>query len=368
MLKCDFLIIGDNYFGLDAAINLSNKGNSVIYTSARILNDENDYLIEAQFLRNYISINPKFDLIKFNKELKQSKLVLQKKLEYHKTYKQLTILRGQPELNSQFIAGIHNFEHQELIKFKKCLYLPSARNFIVNNKIEESVEKNPMDLLISNLGIKQITIYSDKIVDIQLAFDICETNTNVTLITSSNLIEDLKIKQIKPSKLKLLSDKDIKIINKDNIITTSGIIKLGKLFYNYNSLVNHYYYRLNESLLNTIQVYGDSLNQNLESYQLNFKERYQANIWSKLYDVKEYDVNLLSGTKTLIQYQVRSRVDEIEHNKTINISNLIGDYVTDRYRNILGFRFLVKQDDANYYINRMGTNFKEKDFETNLKE
>jgi hypothetical protein len=363
MLKCEFLVIGDNYFGLDAALTLANSGNSVVYATSRIEDDLQDYLIEAQFLRDYLSIHEKFNKTDFLAELESTKIKLEKKLNQLQSYQSLKILRGQPEFSSLDTAGVHTLESQTLIKFQNCVYAPSARNFINNSKITIPVDTIGLENIFEHLDNSIITIYSDKICDFQLALDLSKTGILINLITNKANIDTYKLSDIKFTKLKIIDESEVLSVNEDCIVMEKSKYITGKFYYNYNSLVNHYFYRLNESIVSSLNIYGDSINQSIASYKINFKEKYQSSIWTKIYDQKEYDINQLIGSKTIAQYIVRSRVDEIYNSQSFTSDTLDGEVAFDKKKNILGYRIIGENETAGLFIDKIGTNFKIKDLD-----
>jgi hypothetical protein len=363
MLRCEYLVVGDNYFGLDAALTLANGGSSVVYATSRIGDELDDCLIYGQFLRDYLITHDKFVLTDFRAHLNVAKEKLQKKINHLVNYQSLTILKGQPEFSALDTAGVHTMDNQTLVKFKNCIYAPSARNYINNPKVTIPTLDIGLENIFDHMDSKLITLYTDKICDFQLALDLSKIGIKINLITNQICIDSYQIKEIKNDNINLINESDILNVNEEFIVYKDSKIKIGKFFYNYNSLVNHYYYRLNEGLVNSITIFGDSLNQSIESYKINFKEKYQSTLWNKIYDQKEYDINQLVGNKTIVQYLVRSRLDEVYNSKSIQSKHLNGEIALDKKLNVLGYRIIGDHDKASYFINKLGSDLKLKDLE-----
>lgn len=355
MIKCDFLVVGDNGLAVDAAIKLVNKNKKVVYMNASLKDSiQPDYYTIANILNVGLLNNTKLTREGFSSLIKLHNVNYIKNIEYLMSQKSLIILSGQPDFSSPNLAGIHSSESQNLVLYKRALYMPSAKNFETSKAPLGSILKPISDIFL-NLEIdNNIIIITDNIDDIQTAFNLHKLNYKIILVCDSYVIEGCSLTSIKPKGLKI-----------ENIDIMKNLLKIYKksnkktdIYYNYNAIVNHSYYHLVNESLGNIDIYGQAVGQNSQSTKLNFDNDLNSNILQKAYEEKKFDLKVIVGGKCFFEYIILSRVDEIIDQKKLETDRLSGILGVDKDGYVVGMSLIIENKDLGYFSNLIIKHFK----------
>ncbi|MGL4758195.1 MAG: hypothetical protein ACRCXZ_02580 [Patescibacteria group bacterium] len=356
MIKCDFLIVGDGAIAFDLAEQYSLKNKKVILANpGDDFYKDPDYLTLALNLRKELSNHQALDKTILREKIEQFKKNYRIIRERLTERRGLLVIHGQPELSSKDIAGVHTNSFQEVISFKKVIYAPRARNFFIKSSKNLFPISSIFDELKENSSIFVVT---DKVDDIQLAFDLFKIGMKVSLVTNQNVIQNYDLNKIKPKKFRILDvSKVTSIIDSKS---TKSSQKL-RIYYNYNSKVNHNFYHLtNQSLVNML-LYGDVLGQSFLSYKLNLEKRINKSRIQKFYEDTKYDLKVIVGEKVFLEYLVINRLEEIVEEKKVELNDNKGLFGLDSNGCVIGMRIVIDEKNLGFIQNRLGSDIVIKD-------
>jgi hypothetical protein len=356
MIKSKYLIVGDNFIGLEAVKVLLKKNKKIAYADASSKAIEvPDFLAYKTFTHDYLIRKTKPVMAEYIEAKKKFEQEYKKRIEHLILKQKLIHLPGQPELVRENLAGIHTINGQELIQFEKIIYVPSAKNFVENNLVKNLESLSKMEDIWKDIEeLKSLGIITDKWQDVEVAYSISKLKIKVTLVVPTNIYEIIKDK-IGTENLTILDMSDLQEVV-HNTITTHKSITVNKIYYNYNSLVNHHYYNLNEKILKNVIVLGDSINQNYETVIHNLEEQFVKPLVERLYEESEYTVNHIRLRDTILTYSNVSREDEIISDYRLEDKNVKGVFKLNK-KNVIITAYLEGDDSViNYFYNRIRTN------------
>jgi hypothetical protein len=356
MIKSKYLIVGDNFIGLEAVKVLLKRNKKIAYADASSKAIEvPDFLAYKTFTHDYLIRKTKPVMAEYIEAKKKFELEYKKRIEHLILKQKLIHLPGQPELVRENLAGIHTKNGQELIQFEKIIYVPSAKNFVENSLVKNLDSLSKMEDIWKDIEeLKTLGIITDKWQDVEVAYSISKLKIKVTLVVPTNIYEIIKDK-IGTEYLTILDMSDLQEVV-HNTITTHKSITVNKIYYNYNSLVNHHYYNLNEKILKNVIVLGDSINQNYETVIHNLEEQFVKPLVERLYEESEYTVNHIRLRDTILTYSNVSREDEIISDYRLEDKNVKGVFKLNK-KNIIITAYLEGDDSViNYFYNRIRTN------------
>jgi hypothetical protein len=365
MLSCKYFVVGDDYIAHEALNILTKKNNKVIYANAsqRFI-EEADYISIIQCLSKYTKNTKSVNKTKLFNELALFKLEYSRRMNYLLSTGRLIHLQGQPELFRESIAGVHIDEVQQLINYQHLIYLPSAKNFVENTLIKDhNAVKNVYQIFNDITRINKIAIITDKSEDIELAYLLTKIGIHVRLFIPSYYINILN-KMGKIDLLKSYEITEIKEINIKSITLQKNIDKktnFDEIYYNYNSLVNHQYFNLNESILPKIIVYGDSINQNYYSSLINLEERYGKSTLELLYEENYYSVQYLKLKNTYLSYSNETKKDEIVKSIELDYNRIKCKFLLNKKEEIISADVIGDDSLVDYFFRRIRINLKLKD-------
>ncbi len=366
MIKSKYLIVGDNFIGLEAVKVLLKRNRKIVYADAsfRAL-DIPDFLAYKTFTHDYMSRKNKPTMTQYIEAKQKFEIEYKKRIDHLITRQRLIHLPGQPELVRDNIAGVHNHDGQKLVQFDKIIYVPSAKNFVDNGLIEDWSSLSKMEDIWTDIKtVKSLGIITDKWQDVEVAYSLSKLNIKVVLTVPTIIYEIIKDK-IGTEYLTILDFADLQKVLQ-NTITAQKSIKVDKIYYNYNSLVNHHYYNLNEKILKNVLILGDSVNQNHETVMHNLEEKFVKPLIERFYEESEYTVNLIRLRDTILTYSNISREDEIVSDYKLDDKNVKGVFKLNK-KNVIITAYLEGEDSViNYFYNRIRTNLKIEDVKTFL--
>ena len=356
MIKSKYLIVGDNFIGLEAVKVLLKKNKKIVYADASSnAIDAPDFLAYKSFTHDYLTRKTTVTMTEYIDAKTKFEIEYKKRIEFLIQKQKLIHLPGQPELVKDNIAGVHTKNGQELIQFEKIIYVPSAKNFVENSIIKDLESLSRMEDIWKDIELtKNIGIITDRWQDVEVAYLLSKLKIKTTLVVPSAIFEIIKDK-IGTESLTILDIKDIQEVT-TNVIRTAKTIQVSKIYYNYNSLVNHHYYNLNEKILKNVLVLGDSVNQNHETVIHNLEEKFVKPILERLYEESEYTVNHIRLRDTILTYSNVSREDEIISDYRLEDKNVKGVFKLNK-KNFIITAYLEGEDSIiNYFYNRIRTN------------
>jgi hypothetical protein len=367
MIKSKYLIVGDNFIGLEVVKVLLKKNKKIAYADASNKDITiPDFLAYKTFTHDYLIRNPKDSTAQYIEAKKKFELEYKKRIDHLILKQRLIHLPGQPELVRENLAGIHNINGQELIEFEKIIYVPSAKNFVENVMVKDINSLSRMPEIWNDINtIKSLGIITDKWQDVEVAYSLSKLKLKITLVVPTNIFEIIKEK-IGTETLTIIDVNDLKEVV-SNTITTHKNITVNKIYYNYNSLVNHHYYNLNEKILKNVLVLGDSVNQNYETVIHNLEEKFVKPAIERMYEESEYTVSHIRLRDTILTYSNISREDEIISDYQLEDKNVKGVFKLNK-KNVIITAYLEGEDSViNYFYNRIRSNLNLKEVVSFLK-
>jgi hypothetical protein len=354
MLKTNYVVVGDNYCGIAAFRMLQKYGKRVTYINASNKDITiPDYITEKNFLLELLNKEPNLKLEHYKKAREKFKADYSFRVERMLEVYGVATMKGQPELLGEKRVGIHTTYDQQIIGYDKLYYVPSGRNFL-NPEFEHNASIfGNIDDIFDDLGTKsKILVITDKIEDIEVVFGLSKLKLNLTLIVKDELYELLKI-ELTDTKIKFYKFRDIEKIGDTEIVIDGNTLAFDKLYYNYISIVDHNYYKLNQFSIDHGIILGDSLGQSYQNMLYELDEKLSKSPVELFYEECRYDVKLSRLNKTYLNYMNLTRSDEVIMSHEIKSPLVEGMVLCDRNQNVIGAELVGDNSMLEYFVTRI---------------